>query len=95
MVASCVRATTLTLRTSMENVGVDHNCGGKREGHGKGVPSCSGWVGRLVKTAAVSSLIYGSGMTGKPTARFDEAQPIARRFCQENTYARCLGSTTA
>ena len=40
-------------------------------------------VARLVKTAAVPSFIM-------PPAQLNEARLIARKFCREKTYHRCL-----
>ena len=47
-------------------------------------------VARLVKTAAVTSLIYGSDVTGMPPAQLNDARLIARTICREKTYYRCL-----
>ena len=47
-------------------------------------------VARLVKTAAVTSLIYGSSVTGTPPAQHYEARLIARKNCRGKAYHRCL-----
>ena len=47
-------------------------------------------VARLVKTAAVASLICGSDATGMTSAQLNEARRIARKICSEKTYHRCL-----
>ena len=47
-------------------------------------------VARLVKTAAVPSLICGSDVTGMPLAQLNEARLIARKICSEKTYHCCL-----
>ena len=50
-------------------------------------------VARLVKTAAVPSLIYGSDVTGMPLAQLNDARLIARQIfrgeaCHPGTHAR-------
>ena len=45
-------------------------------------------VARLVKTAALPSLICGSDVTGVPPAQLNEARLIARKICREKTYHR-------
>ena len=47
-------------------------------------------MARLVKTAAVPSLIHGSDVSGMPPAQLNEARLIARKICREKTYHRCL-----
>ena len=47
-------------------------------------------VARLVKIAAVPSLISGSDVTGMPLAQLNEARLIARKICSEKTYHCCL-----
>ena len=44
-------------------------------------PTSSGKVARLVKTAAVPSLIYGSDVSGMPPAQLNEARLIAQKIC--------------
>ena len=47
-------------------------------------------VARLVKTAAGPSLIYGSDVTGMSPVQLNEMWKIARKFCPQKTYRRCL-----
>ena len=43
-------------------------------------------VARLVKSAAVPSLICGSDVTGMPPAQLNEARLIVRKIWREKTY---------